>query len=123
MIGRHGAGRLTVLAVLALAGGCAGSGVARYVSGKDLQDRHSMSRLYPATDGATLIFEASVSAEYPPDDPAAEAARERWIAQWLARRSLCPDGYEILDRAHLGAAADNPYGHHLRYRLRCSPGG
>lgn len=101
---------LVVLAVLAQAG-C--------VSGKSLQDRHSMSRLWASPDGRDIFFEASVGPDYPLDSAAAEAERENWMRQWLERERLCPDGFEIIDRRQIGSALDNPYHHDLRYTLRC----
>ena len=89
--------------------------------GKLLHDRHSMSRLYVAEGGDELVFEASVSPEYPADSDAGEQVRLQWITMWLEQRDLCPGGYDVVDRRRIGSAADNPYWHDLRYRLRCRP--
>ena len=35
------------------------------------------------------------------------------------RVRLSSEGYEVLDRVTITDAADNPYWHDLRYRLRC----
>lgn len=79
-----------------------------------------MSRLYTAEDDTTLVFEASVSPDYPANDDNAEAVRHAWISQWLERRRLCANGFIVLDRVELGSASDNPYRHDLRYTLRCA---
>jgi hypothetical protein len=89
------------------------------VSGKSLQDRHSMSRLWASPDGSDIFFEASVGPDYPLNSAAAEAQRRSWMGQWLDRARLCPDGFEIIDRRQIGSAIDNPYHHDLRYTLRC----
>ncbi|MEM6639013.1 MAG: hypothetical protein AAF610_03840 [Pseudomonadota bacterium] len=90
------------------------------VSGKSLQDRHHMSRLVVPSDGDYLIFEASTGVDYPADDADAEAVRRDWIRQWLERRGLCANGFEVIKRVELGDSADNPYRHDLRYTLRCA---
>ena len=93
--------------------GCAGSG-------KLVHDRHSMSRLYVDEQGDGLVFEASVSPEYPRDSDGGEAVRREWMQQWLTQRKLCDNGFTVLERQDIGSAADNPYWHDLRYRLRCN---
>ena len=90
-------------------------------SGKLIHDRHSMSRLYVPDDGDRIVFEASVSPDYPAQGEEAEAARMLWIKQWLKQRNLCANGFEIEERTKIGSAADNPYHHDLRYTLRCIP--
>jgi hypothetical protein len=77
-----------------------------------------MSRLWSDSDG-TIVFEASISPDYPLDSAVAEAERENWMAQWLERKRMCVNGFEVIDRTPIGSAADNPYQHDLRYRLRC----
>ncbi len=97
----------------ALASGCASSGIGNY-------DRHTMSRLYLTPDGNGIVFEASVSPDYPADSEAGEAARMLWIEQWLDQRNYCAEGFVVEERLPLGSAADNPYQHDLRYTLRCA---
>lgn len=101
---------VSLLPVLA---GCASSSIGNF-------DRHALSRLYPAPSGSELVFEASVSPQYPADSEAAEATRMQWIELWLDQRNLCADGFEIKDRIAIGSAADNPYQHDLRYTLACA---
>ncbi len=79
-----------------------------------------MSRLIMPSAGDNIVFEASVSPDYPLDSQAAEQERRRWMQQWLERTGSCPDGFEIIDRVRLGDSIDNPYRHDLRYTLRCS---
>ncbi len=91
------------------------------ISGKSLQDRHSMSRLVTTPGSDSITFEASVSPDYPADSEAAEREREDWMRQWLERARICGNGFEVVKRVPIGSAADNPYRHDLRYTLRCSP--
>ncbi|MFK7886059.1 MAG: hypothetical protein AB8G16_04265 [Gammaproteobacteria bacterium] len=102
-----------------LAGVVFALGCASTLSGKSVHDRHGMSRLW-ATDEGGIVFEASISPDYPLDSPAAESAREKWMRQWLDRQSMCLHGFEVIDRKRIGSAADNPYQHDLRYTLRCT---
>lgn len=78
-----------------------------------------MSRLWADADGG-IVFEASISPDYPLDSPAAEQERENWIGQWLERKRMCPAGFEVIERVRIGSAADNPYQHDLRYKVRCT---
>ena len=111
------------LVICLVLGGCgSGKSLADHLSGKSLVDRHSMSRLYTAPEGDLIIFEATVSPDYPLDSAEAEVERESWMSQWLERERMCADGFEIIDRIRIGSAADNPYRHDLRYTLKCSSG-
>ncbi|MEO1576780.1 MAG: hypothetical protein AAFU65_17670 [Pseudomonadota bacterium] len=79
-----------------------------------------MSRIILTPNSSDIVFEASVSPDYPLDSEVAEEERRRWIEQWLERSDTCPNGFEVLKRERLGSAADNPYQHDLRYTLRCT---
>ncbi len=85
--------------------------------GKDLQDRHYYSRLDVRDD--RIVFEATATPEYPIDSPEAEMVRSKWLAQWMAIRELCPDGYRVVRSERIGPLDDNPYRHDLRYTVVC----
>lgn len=79
-----------------------------------------MSRLWVDPESKDILFEATVSPDYPVDTPAAEEVRRDWMRQWLERQSLCQKGFAVVSRERLGRTADNPYLHDLRYKLRCT---
>lgn len=116
---RQQRGTMIFALVIAQFGCVGGESLEDRLSGKSLQDRHSMSRLYISPSGSDIVFEASVGPDYPLDSAAAEAEREAWMSQWLDRKRMCQDGFEIMDRQEIGSAIDNPYQHDLRYTLRC----
>jgi hypothetical protein len=60
-------------------------------------DRHRYSQLTtrPATARKSSTLIVLFPAEFPRDDPAAEAARMRWLGVWLAQRSICPQGFDV----------------------------
>ncbi len=95
------------------------------VSNRADYERHRMSRLVMPIDGVgdqdSMIFEASVSATYSADDPAAEEKRMEWLTSWLEIRKLCPYGFEITDRRSFEMLDYNPAHHDLRYEVRCTP--
>lgn len=102
-------------AALALVAGC------QAMEDKTDYYRHSMSSIEESrTEPGILIFEASSSAQFPPDTPAGEAERMKWLEGWLKRLKACPDGYEVVSREKIDAAEVNAYRHDLRYRVRCT---
>lgn len=93
------------------------------ISGKHQFERYSMSSLKtdPTGTEGTLIFEAKASAQYPVDSPSAETVRMQWAEDWLAARSLCPDGFEVLSKRRYTVEDYNPNRYALRYELSCLP--
>lgn len=91
------------------------------LSGQQRFERHSMSNLKtdPAGEETVFIFEAKTSAQYPANSPSAESVRMRWAEEWLAFRSLCPDGFEVLSKRAFTTDDYNPNRYALRYELGC----
>jgi hypothetical protein len=89
-------------------------------------ERHNSSILRTSyQDESMLVFEAKAGAAYPADSETAEAMRMDWLQAWLDRRSLCPDGYEIIRREPIEPGQPNFHDMDLRYLLKCksAPGG
>ena len=83
-------------------------------------DRHRYSRLTIRRDHSGVIyFDLRFPPEYPADDPAADAARMRWLGDWLAQRQLCPDGFEVSKRRDFDYLEDNPRGNQQRWEVVC----
>ena len=83
-------------------------------------DRHRFSQLTtPASRPGIFYFDLSFPPEFPADDPVAEAARMRWLSDWLLQRQLCPDGFEVLRRRPFDYLEDNPRGHQQRWEVSC----
>lgn len=83
-------------------------------------DRHRYSRLTMPLDRPDVIyFDVVFTAEFPADDPAAEAARMRWLADWLEQRHLCPTGFEVAKRRAFDFLEDNPRGYQQRWEVLC----
>ncbi|MBM4221467.1 MAG: hypothetical protein FJ170_05915 [Gammaproteobacteria bacterium] len=83
-------------------------------------DRHRYSQLStPAARPGIFYFDLSFPPEFPADDPVAEAARMRWLGDWLAQRGLCPDGFEVSKRRPFDYLEDNPRGHQQRWEVAC----
>ena len=84
-------------------------------------DRHSMSWLIVPASGDTMVFEAQTNAVYPAGTPEGEATRKQWMADWLDRRGLCPNGFNIVDGPRsFRPDEDNPHRAQLRYELQCA---
>lgn len=88
-------------------------------------NRHRLSDItlpregVPAGDRDLFFFDVTVNAEFPADGQAAEAARMRWLSEWLEQRHMCPSGHEVLRRREFDFMEDNPARRDLRYEVRC----
>jgi hypothetical protein len=83
-------------------------------------DRHRYSQLTTPRDRPEVIyFDLLFPAEFPRDDPAAEAARMRWLGVWLTQRSLCPHGFDVSKRRDFDYLEDNPRGWQQRWEVVC----
>jgi len=90
-------------------------------------NRHRLSDITLPREGAPgdrdiFFFDVTVNAEFPENDPAAEAARMRWLAEWLEQRHMCLAGHEIVRRRAFDFMEDNPARRDLRYEVRCRSG-
>ena len=86
-------------------------------------DQHRLSDItMPREGGDNFYFDVSVTAEFPDSDAAAEAARMKWLTEWLKLRHMCPTGYEIVKKRRFDYMEDNPAHRDLRYEVRCKPG-
>lgn len=85
-------------------------------------DRHRYSQLTTARDRPDVIyFDVLFPAEFPRNDPAAEAARMRWLDSWLAQRGICPHGFDVPKRRNFEFLEDNPRGYQQRWEVVCRP--
>lgn len=83
-------------------------------------ERHRNSQLVlPYDRPGVIYFDALLSPAYPDGDPAAEAQRMAWLAQWLELRKLCPAGYDVLARRPFDFLEDNPAHFDIRYEVAC----
>jgi hypothetical protein len=83
-------------------------------------DRHRYSQLTTLRDRPGLMyFDLRFPAEFPLDDPAADAARMGWLGTWLAQRSLCPSGFDVSKRRAFDYLEDNPRGYQQRWEVVC----
>lgn len=83
-------------------------------------DRHRYSQLTTPRDRPGVIyFDLVFPAEFPRDDPAADAARMRWLGVWLAQRGLCPQGFDVSRRRAFDYLEDNPRGYQQRWEVVC----
>lgn len=83
-------------------------------------ERHRNSQLeVPYDRDDVFYFDVSFTAQYPDDDEAAEVIRLEWLDQWLAQRSLCPEGFEVVTRRPFEFLEDNPARHDVRYEVKC----
>jgi hypothetical protein len=83
-------------------------------------DRHRYSQLTTARDRPDVIyFDVLFPAEFPRDDPAADAARMRWLDTWLAQRGICPHGFDVPRRRGFDYLEDNPRGYQQRWEVVC----
>jgi len=106
---------LVTLAVLTMFTGCAAMHESKdYV-------RHTNSALVKARDGSnSLQFQARAGADFPEDDPEAEALRITWLEGWLEQRKVCPNGYRIDKRRPFGFTEHNPAQFDLVYEIECT---
>jgi hypothetical protein len=110
---------LLLLALALAAAGCAGTGAKT----TDF-DRHRYSQLaQPEGPAGPVFFDVTFSADYPRDDPQAEAARLAWLAGWLKLRRLCPAGFDVASRRPFDYLEDNPARHDERWEVACRGSG
>jgi hypothetical protein len=108
-----------LLWVAVAAAGCAASGPKT----TDF-DRHRYSQLaQPEGPAGPVFFDVTFSADYPRDDPAAEAARLAWLEAWLKLRRLCPAGFDVVSRRAFDYLEDNPARHDERWEVACRASG
>ncbi len=105
----------TLLAlVLCAAGGCAG------VAEQNDYERHTMSDLQEDWQRPGIVlFEASISADYPAESESAEAVRMQWLDAWMRRANLCAAGWEVISRAEIPPSEVHPRRRNLRYEVQC----
>lgn len=85
-------------------------------------DRHRYTDIkIPPDNPDVFYYDVTVSAEFPKDSPAAEAARNKWLTDWLKVRRMCPAGYEIVKIRPFAFEEDNAAHRDLRYEVRCKP--
>ncbi len=93
----------------------------------DTYNRHRLSDITlprdPQASAETFFFDVTVSAEFPESSATAEAARMKWLAEWLVQRHMCVDGHEVLGKRAFGEMEDNPARRNLRYEVRCMSAG
>lgn len=83
-------------------------------------NRHRYSDITLPRDRTDIFFfDVTTGAEFPADDPQAEATRMKWLADWLRQRQMCPRGHEVLKKRPFGFLEDNPARRDLRYEVRC----
>jgi len=101
------------LAVLASAG-CAAN-----QDSPDFQ-RHRETRLtVPYERNDVVFYDAKFSPAFPDNNPAAEAKRMEWLQVWLDTKSMCADGYEIVERRPFDFEESNPGRYDVRYEVAC----
>lgn len=66
-----------------------------------------------------FYFDVTVTAEFPANSEAAEAARMKWLAEWIEQRHMCLNGHEVLRKRKFDFMEDNPARRDLRYEVRC----
>jgi hypothetical protein len=83
-------------------------------------DRHRYSQFSLAPDKPGIMyFDVMNAADFPLDDPAAEVARQAWLAGWLKQRQLCPAGHDVVEQRPFDYLEDNPAHYDQRYVVRC----
>ena len=91
----------------------------------DLYNRHRLSDITlprsPEVSSEIFYFDVAVTAEFPDNDPAAEAERMKWLAEWLEQRHMCEQGHEVMGKRRFRELEDNPARRDLRYEVRCKP--
>ena len=91
----------------------------------DTYNRHRLSdiTLPRGQEGSgssdVFFFDVTVTAEFPDNDPKAEAERMKWLGEWMVQRHMCPTGYEIVKKRKFDYMEDNPAHRDLRYEARC----
>lgn len=83
--------------------------------------RHSLSQLSAPLEGGDFYwFDVKLTADMPDDNELAEAQRLEWLATWLQSRSLCMNGYQVMERRPFEFLEHNPARYDLRYKVQCS---
>lgn len=83
-------------------------------------ERHNESRLTVPYDREDVVyFDVKLSANYPDNNPAAEAKRMEWLQTWLDLKSLCPGGFNVVQRRPFRFEEMNPGRYDLRYEVAC----
>ena len=83
-------------------------------------ERHRASQIVEPYDrNDVMYFDVTFSAQFPENDPAAEATRMEWLEDWLEQRKICPEGYEIVTRRPFESLEYNPAHHDMRYEFTC----
>jgi hypothetical protein len=75
----------------------------------------------PRDRGDIFYYDVTTSAEFAKESAAAEAERNKWLADWMKVRGMCAAGYEILKVRPFDYLEDNPAHRDLRYEVRCKP--
>lgn len=84
-------------------------------------ERHRETRLtVPYDRNDVIYFDARFSPSYPDNNPAAEAKRMEWLQVWLDTKSMCAEGYEIVDRRPFRFEESNPGLYDIRYEVACT---
>ena len=74
-------------------------GLAVMVAGCESSIRQNATDFTPQADGRFLFTSVAGGAEFPLDDPDAEARRMRWLDQYIVDNRFCPSGeYEVVSR-------------------------
>ena len=83
-------------------------------------ERHTNSRITQPLDGGDYYwFDVKLTPTMPLESEAAEARRQVWLQTWLLQRSLCPAGYEVVERRPFEFLEHNPARMDIRYKVRC----
>ena len=82
--------------------------------------RHRETRLtVPYERNDVVFYDAKFTPAFPDNNPAAEAKRMEWLEVWLDTKSMCADGYEIVERRPFGFEESNPGRYDVRYEVAC----
>jgi hypothetical protein len=83
-------------------------------------ERHRETRLtVPYERNDVVYYDAKFTPEFPDDNAAAEAKRMEWLEVWLDTKSMCADGYEIVERRAFRFEESNPGRYDVRYEIAC----
>ena len=86
-------------------------------------NRHRYSDITIPRDRTDLFyFDVTTGAEFPAEDPEAEAERMKWLGGWMRQRQMCPSGHEVLKKRPFEFIEDNPARRDVRYEVRCKSG-
>lgn len=83
-------------------------------------ERHNESRLTVPYDRDDVVyFDVKLSPTNPDANPVAEEKRMEWLQTWLDLKSLCPNGFEIVNRRPFRFEEMNAGRYDLRYEVAC----